>query len=458
MVLAACASSGGSRAFVAPSGDTVTARTDVRPGNPPVYVVTVTNHSSVPIVVWSTTIYNCENVRDSCLPKQPNIRIPAFGSASIARIEPQNINQDMKYNFRWSWRPETARPGATAQTDSRPSSGPRELRQTDFGVLASRIAKIRPDPESLSIQPGERAEFEVQRVLVLDARDSVLGFTRWVRYSVSYEPGMQIIPAGMSANVVGRRPARGKVAYKLAPEVQSLIPNEVPEAELPIIVAYRFDPDAPVFAGRVLDADARTPLACVRVGIEDSARSLVARSRADAAGGFSLRAPRPGTYKLRVETSGWFPWYSAPVAALAKEEKRDDHLVKFTEHMLSMRSTVGDAEYEPPRPAAVRFEPGTARPANRNTPVIHGVDLAGSAALPILSIFSQLPTQTLWAQFAVDTAGRVDTTSILLPATTPANTRAAIRYVLPRVRFSPGRDDGTAVCDLTRLQINISPR
>jgi hypothetical protein len=237
-----------------------------------------------------------------------------------------------------------------------------------------------------------------------------------------------------------------------------LIGQSVPPVEMPVIVAYPVDPNAPVFAGRVLDSEARTPLACVRVGIEDSAQNVMSRVRTDMAGAFSLKTPRPGTYKLRVEASGWYPWYSAPTVAASTEEKRDEHLVKFTEQLLSTRSPVGVADYEPARPTAVRFEAGTARPANRNTPVIHGVDLTGSAVLPILNIATPLPTQSLWAQFTVDTAGRVDTTSILLPTGTAANVRAAVRYVMPRVRFSPARDDGKAVCELARLQVNISPR
>jgi hypothetical protein len=460
--LAACASSGGSRPYVAPSNTTVTSQTDVRPGNPPTYVVTVTNHSSETIVVWNTSIYDCENVRDSCLPKNTNIRIAPFGSAMVARIEPQNAQASMTYNFRWSWRREQpAGSGAVtalAAADPRLSGVFRELRPPELRALAPRIARIRADRESLTIQPGGRAELDLRRVLVLDARDSILGFTRWVQYRVAHEPGLLFTPGSSSSVIVARRPARGTVEYSLLPEVQALLVKPVPDVVMSIVAAYRFEADAPTFTGRVLDSASRAPLSCVRVGVEDSSQNVVSRTRADSAGTFMLRTPTPGTYRVRVETSGWSPWSSPAIAAAAREEKRDDHLVQFSEQVLATRRPVGEAEFEPARPAAVRFEPGTARPANRGTPVIHGVDLAGSSVLPILSIATTLPTQTLWAQFAVDTAGRVDTTSISLPAGTAATVRAAIRFVLPRVRFSPAREEGRAVCELTRLQVNISPR
>ena len=460
--LAACASSGGSRAYVAPTNDNVLSSTDVRPGSPPTYVITVTNGSSVPIVVWNTSIYNCENVRDSCLPKNTNIRIPAFGSATVARIEPENTRLGLTYRFRYSWRPEQS-PGSAAVTalagvDPKLSAVLRELRPADFRTLGQQIAKIRPDPESLFIRPGERAEFDLRRVIVLDARDSILGFTRMVNLRTSGDAALQIVPAGSSGVVTARGPARGKVYYSLPAEMQTIIGRAVPDAEMQIISAFGFDADAPTYSGRVLDSVSRAPMACVRVAVEDTAKVIVSRSRTDAGGAFSLKAPRAGAYRVRVETSGWYPWYSTTMAAAAKEEKREDHLVTFTEQMLGMRSTVADADYEPARPAAVRFEAGAARPATRNTPVIHGVDLTGSAILPILSVSTPLPTQTLWAQFTVDTAGRVDTTSMLLPAGTAANVRAAIRYVMPRVRFTPARDEGKVACELVRLQVNISPR
>jgi hypothetical protein len=42
---------------------------------------------------------------------------------------------------------------------------------------------------------------------------------------------------------------------------------------VPVVVAYRVDPNAPLFAGGVVDAETRVPLGCARVALEDSLRT-----------------------------------------------------------------------------------------------------------------------------------------------------------------------------------------
>ena len=63
-----------------------------------------------------------------------------------------------------------------------------------------------------------------------------------------------------------------------------------------------------------------------------------------------------------------------------------------------------------------------------------------------------------FTRFPVDSAGRVDKGSILMPAGTSANAKTSVAAVLPRIRFSPAREKGTAVCEMLRMQVNFSPR
>lgn len=459
--LGACAAKAATqRAYIAPSSDTITSDTDVLTGDPPTHVITVYNRSSVPITVWNVALNGCQNIKQTCGPRRTNIRVAAGGSAMAARVEPDNPRASFTYRFHYSWRPDSSTRGAAisalASADPSLSGILRELTPNDFRTLSARIARIRPDPESLFMTPGDRAFFNQIRIHVLDGRDSVLGFTRLVGRSVYPGAGVQFAPPDL---ILARRPGRASVRFQLAADAQNLLARPVPDTELPIVVAYRFEPNAPVFKGRALDGDSKTPLSCVRVAVEDSAQNVVNNTRADATGAFTLKAPRPGAYRVRVETHGWYPWHSAATPATANEEKNEEHQVRFTEQLLVTRAQMAAGpEYEPAHPAAVRFEPVPARASSRSTPIIHGVTLTGSQTMPILDIRSPLPPQTLWTQFMVDSAGRVDTASIVLPPNTAANVRSTVRYVMPRVRFTPARDSGKPTCELVRLQVNVSPR
>jgi hypothetical protein len=69
-----------------------------------------------------------------------------------------------------------------------------------------------------------------------------------------------------------------------------------------------------------------------------------------------------------------------------------------------------------------------------------------------------VPSATLWAQFTVDSAGRADMASVLLPPGTGPAASASVMSVLPRVRFAPARDRGTPTCELLRMQVRFVGR
>jgi hypothetical protein len=64
----------------------------------------------------------------------------------------------------------------------------------------------------------------------------------------------------------------------------------------------------------------------------------------------------------------------------------------------------------------------------------------------------------MWMQFVVDSTGQVDSKSIILPLGTDQRALTSVTQVLPRVRFSPARDEGKPVCELLRMQVNFSNR
>lgn len=472
--LAACSAATTQRAYVAPSTETIISDTEVRQADPPMHLIFIQNRSTVPVRVFSLSLTNCENIKLSCGPKRANLRI-APGERSLAlRIEPDNPQRAFSYNFGFSWQADSAssaalsalaasgaagaaeRLAATRRADSiaKTQGGPRyrELTRDDFTALAGRAVSLQAEPESLLIAPGEETSLERLQLLVIDDQGRVAGRTRWVEWSV---PGLGVADFVPPDRIIARRPGRMVLRFRLASEAAQSLRTEGMDVEVPIVVGYRIDPHAPTFAGRVVDADSTTPLACVRVALEDSAQNVVSSSRTDATGAFYLGAPRTGTYRVRVEMHGWMPAYGPNEVGTADEVKQGEYQVRFTEQLLVTRPQYGPEveDFRHAQPAAVTNEIGT-----RSTSLVQGVTLGGSESTPILGIIGRIPPMTTWMQFVVDSAGRVDKASILMPPGTSASAKTSVASVLPRVRFSPAREKGTPVCEMLRMQVDFSPR
>ena len=69
--------------------------------------------------------------------------------------------------------------------------------------------------------------------------------------------------------------------------------------------------------GRVLVLPSETPAAGALVALVDSADRDVARAATTSSGGFSLTAPRAGSYRVFVRQIGWQTWRSQPIALAA---------------------------------------------------------------------------------------------------------------------------------------------
>ena len=107
-VLAACASSGAQKVYVAPSNDTITSTTEEGMGGSPVHNIYVVNGSTEPIIVFGVTLRECENIKQPCEPKKTDIRIEGGRRSVVLRVEPKNLQQAFSYRFSYSWRPEKA--------------------------------------------------------------------------------------------------------------------------------------------------------------------------------------------------------------------------------------------------------------------------------------------------------------------------------------------------------------
>jgi hypothetical protein len=452
-ILALCAvlplcSADAQKVFVAPSNETVYSDTDVREGDPPTHLIYVINRSTVPVTVFNVSLSSCENIRMSCGSRKVNIKIRGGQRAQVLRVEPRSPNQGFHYRFHFSWNADSADAAVRGALGIS-----KELSRDDFAKLGPRITSLRAEPESLVMLPGGMATMDQIRISVLDSSGKSLGHTRCFRWDL---PGKGVVSFDRM-RVSARRVGRAEVRFILADEPQELIGRPIDDVVVPIVVGYPFDPNAPRFTGVALDADTQKPLGCTAVALEDSARNEVAADRTTPTGMFTLRAPRPGTYRVRVDLHGWAPWYGNMIPAAADEEKQEQHLVRFTDQMLMSRSPMEPSALQHATPAVISSTPA---PVSRGqaAPVVLPVSLGGSASMPILNIMSQVPPQTLWAQFLVDSAGRIDTTSISLPPATTAQARRSVGSVLPRIKYSPARIDDKPICELVRLQVNFTPR
>ena len=449
MACFAMAGADAQKVFVAPTSDNIFSDTEVREGNTSAHLIFVTNRSTVPITVFNVTLTACENVKWQCGPKRVNIRIRGGQRVQVMRVEPQSTERSFSYRFGFNWNADS--------TDAafRGALGiAKELSPDDFRKLGGRIASIRPEVDSIVIEPGGEVALDRLLFLVRDSSDRVLGQTRWISWSVTRSSVTDFMPVG---RLLARKVGRSSVRFRVADEAQQIIGRRFDDIVVPVIVGYPFDPHAPTFTGVALDADTRKPLGCTSVALEDSAHNEVATDRTMPNGMYALTAPRPGTYRVRIELNGWAPQYGEPQPAAADEEKQNEYRVRFSEQLLVDRNEFGVSAFRHATPAAVSTPVIGSRPPTQ-TPIAPAVILGGSASMPILGIISKVPPGTVWTQFVVDSAGRIDTATIVVPQGTATSARATIGQVLPRVRFSPARNDGVPVCELVKIQVNFSPR
>jgi hypothetical protein len=467
LVAAACATAT-QRTYVAPTQETIVSTTEQHEADPPSHSIYIENHSTVPVTVFSLNLTQCENIKNECGAHPSRLKVQPGGRTLAVRIEPRDPMRRWDYAFGFSWHVDSAGAALTALAQAG-DSGSRvrlaaiqredsirraeggayinELSRTDFAALRGRVAALRAVPESLVMVPGTRVDIDQIKIVLVDSLGNVLGRTRWRRWSA---PGMGAVQFSPPSELVARHPGRATIRFALADEAQNLLGTSLGELSYTIVAAYPPDPHAPVFEGRAVDADTKTPLACLRAALEDSAQNVVARDRTGSGGTFVLPAPRAGTYRVRLETFGWAPLYGPTQLAGPDATKQQQYSVRFDEQMLTTRLLRIEDDFEHAQPMSIARTAGSK--------LVQRVSFGGSEMMPVLTIVGSAPAGSLWAEFAVDSTGRVDSTSVLLPTSTNARQAVAVRSMLPKIHFTPARDTGKPVCELVRLQVNFSPR
>jgi hypothetical protein len=100
LLAASCATATRQRVYVAPSYETIVADPEASYDgiHQQIYIF---NHSTVPVVITSFHLTDCENVANRCELKRLRILINPNQRMLVATIGPED--RDRAYNFRYSW-------------------------------------------------------------------------------------------------------------------------------------------------------------------------------------------------------------------------------------------------------------------------------------------------------------------------------------------------------------------
>lgn len=245
IALAACASSGApaaaTRAYVAPTDRTVYSQTEEAHGPRPEQVIFVSNHSSVPVTVYSVTLRDCENIQQPCdSPTKLNVKLAPGQRGFIRRVSPKNTEGAFSYRYSFAWRTDSSTEAATltalagagetgaaerlasmrsAEADRAATVGGRDedLGAAELARLATSAASLRLEPEALVMKPGDVVSLHRIHVVLLDAQGARLGRVRQYQWRLQDGPVIFSRPDSLIALRTGSTVAEFSVPQTLLP-------------------------------------------------------------------------------------------------------------------------------------------------------------------------------------------------------------------------------------------------
>lgn len=220
--------------FVAPTDRTVFVEYEEGHGSTPMQVAYIHNLSSVQIVVYSVTLRDCENVKQSCSPQKANIRVPSGGRALLKRVEPRSENAGFRFFLSYGWRPDSTDADALkflAQTGSRDAKAQLDIREAAkaeqqaavgahdewldanrLEALGDQVASLRPEPDSVVLRVGQQFVVHQVRVMAHTSDGALLGRVGAYRWTVPGGPLMV-----KTDTLVAQQPGRVEVEFHLVP-------------------------------------------------------------------------------------------------------------------------------------------------------------------------------------------------------------------------------------------------
>ena len=240
---------------IAPSFETITTSTEERADNPPTHVVYVKNSSTVPVVVYRTSLTECANVTDSCTPQSVNVLVAPGENQIVLRIQPADPARNFRYRLAYSWRvdsllrtaisPLAGSPDVRAEQrqviqqrgdsvrTAEAAAGYTLLGREDYTPLAGRVAAMRLVGDSIVVAIRQQANIDNLRFVLVDAEGHALGSTLWVRWNAPPGGTVQFLSA---RQFVGRTPGRTLLTFSLVDEAQRMLGQTVNDVTVPIVV------------------------------------------------------------------------------------------------------------------------------------------------------------------------------------------------------------------------------
>lgn len=235
--------------FVAPTDQTVYLDYEEGYGSTPVQIAYIHNLSSVQIVVYSVTLRDCENVRQSCSPQKVNVKVPAGSRRVLKRVEPRSPDASFRFSMSYGWRADSSDAealrfmategrsrAAAAQLDVREAAAAERkatVGQHDEWLVASRladlgdqVASLHAEPDSVVLRVGQQFVVHGVRVMARAADGALLGRVGAYQWRVP-----QSIVTVKADTIVARAPGRVEVQFELVP------PAPARAAKFAVIVA-----------------------------------------------------------------------------------------------------------------------------------------------------------------------------------------------------------------------------
>lgn len=235
--------------FVAPTDQSVFLDYEEGYGSTPVQIAYIHNVSSVQIVIYSVTLRDCENVKQSCYPQKVNVKVPAGSRVVLKRIEPRRPDASFRFSMSYGWRADSSdaealrflaaeggsraakaqldvREAAVAEQRATVGSHDEWLTASRLAELGDQVASLRAEPDSVVLRVGQQFAVSQVRVMARAADGSLLG--RVGAYQWRVPTGIVLVKAD---SIVARAPGRVEVEFKL------VLPAPARTAKFAVVVA-----------------------------------------------------------------------------------------------------------------------------------------------------------------------------------------------------------------------------
>lgn len=231
----------GAKKFIAPSFETIVTYEEQSAGSVPATLIYVHNRSTVPIIVHSVALRDCENIKQTCAPRRLNLRVRPNARGQILRIEARDRNQGIRYRYDFGFRTDSsdvlalkamAEAGYSpaqerleaveAASTARRSEEPAFVRDLwltaeDLATLGDRVVALRAEPDSVVLKVDQIFLVRQVRVLAVDSSGATLGRVGALGWRVM--PGVIEVRAD---TIAGLQAGRTTIEFRLAPPAKPL--------------------------------------------------------------------------------------------------------------------------------------------------------------------------------------------------------------------------------------------